>query len=477
MNIAIILGVSKYVDAKNNLPGCKNDADALHKILQKTEKFNPILYINENETSAKTKDLITRFIIDHKGKPIDELFFYYSGHGEFANDEFYYLLSDYDSKKRNQTSLQNSEIDDLIKTLNPNLVIKVIDACQSGASYIKESNVLAKYFNESKNVFKKCYFLNSSLNNQSSYQNNSISFFTNSFISALKQHATEEIRYKDIIDVISDDFVNNQDQTPFFVIQADYTEKFCAISKALREYLNNFDVTKLSVDIAIEDKAISLVDIIKQDAKNYVDKEGAIQCLEMIRKEYSNFKLKGEMGELFTVNVDFQEDYRNVQKKQVIANWISKYPNEFFAKIRYERYWDEEGDEHTVTEFELKVDVPYNTISIVINNNFENISSYNCTIVFLLSRKSIRFFYSIASYIEQSWDNKILNYSDINWLTAERKIADKDAVLDGIKTINDSIQVRLEDDLRNKFNIPNTKESEEEVSQSNIVEPAIARIK
>lgn len=146
MNVAIVIGVSKYSDVKNNLPGCKNDAEAMYTILQKTEKFTSILYINQEEASAETKELITNFFLEHKGKTIEEFFFYYSGHGEFLNDEFFYILSDFDAKKRNQTSLQNREVDDLIRTLAPNLVVKVIDACQSGTTYIKESNVLNKYW-------------------------------------------------------------------------------------------------------------------------------------------------------------------------------------------------------------------------------------------------------------------------------------------------------------------------------------------
>ena len=67
MNVAIVIGVSKYLDANNSLPGCKNDAYAINQILKKTEKFNPILYINETETSAQTKELITNFISEQKG--------------------------------------------------------------------------------------------------------------------------------------------------------------------------------------------------------------------------------------------------------------------------------------------------------------------------------------------------------------------------------------------------------------------------
>lgn len=243
MNLAIILSVSEYTDSMNNLPGCKKDADCINNIITKTSKFDEILFINDKLSSGKVKEKLTTFISEHKNKRIDELFFYYTGHGEFKNNEFYYLLSDYNQIKKNQTSLQNEEVDSLFRTLNPDIVVKVIDACQSGKAYIKEAGAITKYFQKTINRFNRCYFLNSSLKDQSSFQTEVISDFTLSFINSIKEHDTNEIRYKDIIDFISDVFEKNTLQTPFFVVQADYTEKFCVINKTLKEYLNSLDWT------------------------------------------------------------------------------------------------------------------------------------------------------------------------------------------------------------------------------------------
>jgi hypothetical protein len=38
MNIAIVIGVAEYVDVQNNLPGCRNDAEVIYNILNKTKK-------------------------------------------------------------------------------------------------------------------------------------------------------------------------------------------------------------------------------------------------------------------------------------------------------------------------------------------------------------------------------------------------------------------------------------------------------
>ena len=455
MNIAIIMGVSNYVDAKNNLPGCKNDAEAINSIIKKTEKFENILFINDNQQSAKIKEQLTNFISENKGKSVEELFFYYTGHGEFQNDEFYYILSDFDTKKRNQTSLQNGEIDELFRTLNPELVIKVIDACQSGTTYIKESNVLSKYFIDTKKGFRKCYFLNSSLNDQSSYQDKNISFFTSSFIKSLKEHKTNEIRYKDIIDVISDEFSSNNDQTPFFVIQADLTEKFCTFSKDLKEYLLDFNSKELP-ETTMKDKPLTLSEIVKLRAKEYIDKEGALQSVDLIKKEFGVLTLEKDISDLFKVDVEFLEENKGIPHLKVIGTWLTKNQNDFFAKLVYEDRTDyETGEEYTtMTGFDLKFETPFKAIRLEFNSLFPNLASYQANIVFLISRIHLRFFYFITNYIEESFDNKTLNTKGIKWITNEVKISDKVAIQNAIKSLTTTIEDRIRKDIEDKFKIP-----------------------
>lgn len=480
MNIAIVIGVSDYSDAKNNLPGCKNDALGIYSILQKTEKFEPILYINDTESSSKTKELITNFISDHKEKKINELCFYYSGHGEFHNDEFYYILSDYNPKKRNQTSLQNSEIDDLFRTLNPDLVVKVIDACQSGTTYIKESNVISKYFNETKSGFNKCYFLNSSLNDQSSYQNESFSFFTLSLINALKDFKTDEIRYKDIIDFIADEFYGDPEQTPFFIIQADYTEKFCTISKSLRKYLETFS-QNTTENIEGKGQKLSITDLVIKDAEEYADKDKALKMLDVIKNVFSDFKIEPQIKDLYNIEINFIEDYDNIPRKTAIGNWIKENEKNYFAKVIYEKVRDYSStignpfsafsgynsnflssNRETVEEpkyktqvigFEQNIEVPFKTISIDFIGKYPNITNYNCKIIFLLSLKNIRFFYFITNYLIENWDNQKLNINDIEWTTSEYKITNLDSLKSGIDLIKDKFQSKIKKDLTDRFKI------------------------
>ena len=437
MNIAIVIAVSNYSNKANNLPASKNDGKIISEILNTTKKYDKVLTINDNESSSKTKELLSNFFIEHKGIKIEELFFYYSGHGEFSNDEFYYLLADYDSKKKNQTCLQNNEVDDLIRTLNPQIVIKVIDACQSGTSYIKESDVLTKYFNETKKGFNKCYFLNSSLSNQLSYQDDNLSFFTYSFVQSLKGHPSSEIRYKDIIDFILDEFNGNQEQTPFFVIQAELTEKFCSFNDDLKLYLNNYKDQKSNPSNE-EKKGPTLIEIVKNNAKEYVDKDGALKAIEFCKTQLEKLVLDKETKDLYDVKTNFLFDNNNLVGVKAIGKWLKDNSNDFFAKPFYEEEYNEFTEEvvTVLSGYELLFeDVPFKTVSIDFLGRFPNIKSYQCNIALLISKKQITFFYSILQYIENGWDSKILDTEKIKWTYTNSKIANNESILHCLKGI------------------------------------------
>lgn len=214
MNLGIIIGVANYRDPLVSLPACMRDAQAISGLLKASSKFEEVLFLASDTSSASLKKQLIDFITAHKGKQVEEVFFYYSGHGEFSGDEFFYLLSDFDSRRRKQTSLENSELDNVIRTLSPDIAIKVIDACNSGIPYIKESDAFTTYLKGTQNSFNKCYFLFSSQSDQSSYQDTDLSFFTRGVIEALFSHSGSTIRYKDIIDYVSDLFASNTQQTP-----------------------------------------------------------------------------------------------------------------------------------------------------------------------------------------------------------------------------------------------------------------------
>src|SRR5436190_23351648 len=100
----------------------------MRDLLAATEQYADIEVILEDTSAGKVKDRIRSFISQRQGKPINEVFFYFSGHG-FYDSDLMLCCSDFDSKKPASTCVSNTEIDDLLRGLAPELAVKVLDAC------------------------------------------------------------------------------------------------------------------------------------------------------------------------------------------------------------------------------------------------------------------------------------------------------------------------------------------------------------
>ncbi|MFL9898058.1 caspase family protein [Paraburkholderia fungorum] len=234
INLAIVVGVTNYVNESHRLSACANDVSVVQEMLQGSGKFQEVFLVpSEDGTFLKSKiaDFVTRFKVEE----IDDLLFYFTGHGDFADEEFRYLLRDYSPAKRAQTSLSNSELDNFLRSLNPKVVVKVVDACYSGMPYIKDGSNFNDYMKSAtKGAFEKCYFLCSSQSDQQSWASAQISDFTKTFVAAIAESPAESIRYKDVIDFIADAFQAVPSQRPLFVVQSDFTEVMGHFSEQVR---------------------------------------------------------------------------------------------------------------------------------------------------------------------------------------------------------------------------------------------------
>src|SRR5690349_3729214 len=129
MRLALVLAITNYKDESARLPACNADAALITTIVRLTEKYDTVKVINDEGDSTKVKSELRDFNTSHKDKKVEEVFFYFTGHGEVYKGDFRYLLADYEEGKRNQTSLSNSDLDTMLRALNPAMAIKVIDAC------------------------------------------------------------------------------------------------------------------------------------------------------------------------------------------------------------------------------------------------------------------------------------------------------------------------------------------------------------
>lgn len=339
-NIALILGSSVYNNA-DDLPGCKNDIKYMKELLESTGKYD-VLVIDELENKNDVLEKVNRFLEELADDDINEVFLYYTGHG-YSKEKFYFVLKDTINSKINSTAISNDEIDDIVRKVQPKLFVKVIDACESEISYIK--NLQSKEIISKE--FENCRFMFSSKRNQSSYASKNMSFFTREFINAVARATITPIKYRDIENQISDAFsINRLEQTPMFSNQTDGQEVFCEKNDSLEAFLlvwNQYCTGQndINIDESIEGKI-----------KRYMER-----CRE-----------KGEVDTIVKKIID------EFMEKNIQTSWLSKFYDVEVKELTTEnsdRYTDNKslGEWLQKNKNSLKLFVDIKTTKVEVNEN------------------------------------------------------------------------------------------------------------
>ncbi|SHI09510.1 Caspase domain-containing protein [Clostridium collagenovorans DSM 3089] len=482
MNIAILIGVDSYNIPGNNLPGCINDINLMSELVKNLNKFDDILILNENSNTRTTKNKIIEFFkkYDDNENLVDDFFFYFTGHGKSDENDFYYLLSDCSLDKLKQTSLENSELDTWIRKLNPKTTIKVVDACYSGMSYLKDINPMKDILNKTTKQINNCYFMYSSQFNQTSGQSE-ISFFTASFLNCVLKSDNGNLRYKEIIDYISDDFKKNERQTPYFVSQGDYTEIFGNINDDLKDKImsvyNSFSNNKPKETKGNETK---LIDLIKNDSMKYCSEEEMLNNIQNIQNLLNQYSIhSSELKNLFNYKCEFLAEYSDEIDLVPIGNWIKK-NNNYFAKPTYRKesykdiiqvkkknpygnlfgsafanqmYEDKEVTKYRyiIDGMELTQDVPYNCMKISFIPNLQNLKYYSTYIIYAFSKTDIVFFIYTSYYKDINWKERTF-ITDNSWDILTISAKDFNTIKNFINKTISSIEDMILSELETKFN-------------------------
>lgn len=503
MRVAIVLGVSRYVE-HNNLPACRNDAALIADLLHATGAYGEVLKLVDEQPTVAVKEKLVDFFERHYGGEIEEVLFYYTGHGEFMNNEFYFLLSDFTASRRKQTSLQNSELDGWLRRLEPGVAIKIVDACQAGVHYIKDPTAFKKYLQSTpeRYEYNHCYFMFSSQSDEYSCQDADLSYFTRSFGRAILEFQSDDIRYKDIIDAIADEFENNRNQTPFFVTQATKTERFATVTHEVREALRKY--VKTTTASVAPDSALSaketLLQFVIRDAERYCSIEEFLERMDMIKNTVETFRFRDELSDLFSIHCEFvvelpKED--QIPRFDMVGTWLQESDHEYFAQPTYrsEEYVEEVTVPKQVTgalagiipSFEtetrrvrrtrcvvvgmtLTQGVPYRLIRVRFAPKFENLNGAVLLILFVVSKTAMRFFYISSELKPKNWvENEAI--SEEPWRTVETSLKDEEGLKLTIESILGSFADSRIDLLRMKYFPTSIKEevepgvSEEETDQ------------
>ena len=458
MNLGIVIGVTNYKSDLNDLPACRSDASAIAAILQTESKFSDVLVILDRTDAGIVKSQLTEFISKHKGKDIGDVVFYFSGHGEFTGGEFHYLLSDFDPKRRKQTSLENSEVDRLLRSLSPDVAVKLVDACHSGITYVKDPDAFDNYLKGSGGTFTKCYFLFSSRSDQFSYQDNELSFFTRALVDSVLTHGDVNLRYKDVIDFVSDTFAGRSDQTPFFVTQADYTETFCTVSEALRNALQSRvgNSSGVAPPLAATDLSKKLVNLVEADAERYCTAEEATACLNSLYRQVESFQHLAEACELFEITVQKVEDSTDLPTAEAIGKWLETAKDQYFAepyrqivKVRKRvrknpfellyvvddtAYKYVDAEENRVHGFRPTADMPFLYIRLDAEPRFPNLSAHECYFVPVFSKTTLQLFTAFSRLRDVGWSRRE-NRGKVSWETRSCDLKDTEKVNEAITNV------------------------------------------
>lgn len=479
MNIGIVIGVSDYQKA-NSLPGCVADANAIKQLFELSNKCDDILFISENTDSRNVKSKIASFVKKYENEDIDEAIFYFSGHGLFDDNEFYYALSDYSESKTKQTSLENSELDNLLRSLSAKLTVKIVDACQAGTRYVKDPDVFRKYLQRTEEGFDKCYFFYSSQNDQSSYQSDVISDFTLSFLKAFIARPNQDVRYKDVMDTLADEFLPNTKQTPFFVMQGNYTEVFGYIAQDVSDALGKIITGSEENEVkTTEDSHKSLIRLVEEEAELYSSREEALSSIERVSESINGSSFSDDINKLYNIKIQTEIDANIPIKTEHVGKSLKNSTHNYLVDIESEqrvRKVPKHGgllssflatsalinseEVPMVDEYYMEpvgansiVELPYKFISIRLESKFPNINDTGCILLPFVSQTKIIVFSAFYHYRTREWDVKTINAPSVKWISFEEYIKKSDDISGACDTLLEEFEIFSLSPIKKRFEL------------------------
>lgn len=326
-NYAIVIGIPEYENA-TSLPACQNDAKIMCELLEATKRFN-VLSVAADINKSCLLEEIEKFLPLSEDNPIGDIIFYFSGHGCSSETDTHFILKDTSIERLSSTSLNNSELDAIIRKRNPRLFVKVLDACESGLNYIKSPTTdteIGKVFYNVKDSEKKlgnCFFMCSSKNDQSSIATEDYSLFTREFIMAVANLIDNKaIRYIDILNYISDVFRGyGIDQTPYFTTQSDGLDIFAEMTPELEDFAKR--IRNLVIEVpeeknTVEAKLDKYIEQFRTADEIKVLMEKALEIMSKI--DTSNSWL----SKYYMIELSETGGFRDYRKDKTVLKFISQ---------------------------------------------------------------------------------------------------------------------------------------------------------
>jgi hypothetical protein len=216
---ALIIGIDKYKGAWPSLVNGVNDASAIEKSLKLNYKFDHFKTLY-NEQATRDAIIAQLEWLGSNAKEIDNVFIYYSGHGEYKKElsRGYWVPVDAETQSTSKY-ISNSDIQTYINGIKSKHTLLVSDACFSGDIF--RGNTLSVPFEESEKYYKEVH----SLPSRQALTSGGIepvmdggkdghSVFAYYFLKSLEVNKEKYLDISQIYTKVKIPVINNSEQTP-----------------------------------------------------------------------------------------------------------------------------------------------------------------------------------------------------------------------------------------------------------------------
>ena len=458
MKIAVVIGIDLYENL-DSLPACKYDTNKIKEILKATGEYAEVATLTEDTKTRPIKSSLRTFFNKYREKEIDEVFFYFSGHGTYISDNVLFCCSDFDPKYPSSTSLSNQEIDDYMRSINPKLAVKILDSCSSGEKYIKDTK--DNFERAIRNTFLNYFIcMASSGLDESSYASDKMSDFTKSFIEGIFSIEEGEILYRDIQNHISDSFIDKPEQTPQFVTQVTGLEVFAKLNTALKALKSPLEIGKEKLP---EDLEASIKTKIEEMESIFVPFDTVSKSLDKLQSTISSTKLEDSLvSKYYNYEFVFKNDLDSLVDMGTIATWAyeRKWDKFFFVDINVEKVKRrvtsagphsallssyaaimggelEQGEkkdkpaymyryrtENVPASIKSTHPLAFEVIEIIAKPEKRALKQFGAMIGIVHSRTDVLILSTTVGYKDVGWDDRTIDASTINWKLKELKWKD-----------------------------------------------------
>ena len=423
MNSFAVLIANVNYDHQSALDCCANDIKAIEELLVATEKYESVNVI-EDANSTRLKEEL-RVLFDEQ-KDIDEVFFYFSGHGFANDDDFYFCATDFRSDRPNQTGLSTSDLHVMLRALNAKLVVKVIDACASGKRLIKSD---LNIFNSNAKGLNNLIQMAACMDTQVALGGPKLSPFTDAFRNATLQKESGPIYYTDIRNYLRDEYIYSPSQIPYFIGQETGREKFVEDAKILGSIRNSVLGNSLSEETESETDTDDgakpdIATKLKQIEESFADKEIADQFIDkVVTSVFQRVEREDSFKPFFEVETSSSSGYEDTADESFIVRTLSKVDRlDQLVSAGSNTYTKQSNPllsplfdpPKRVTEYYVVLNCTLTTaqLTVKLTPNFKSLSRIFLTLTFVPSLPKCYLFLSVTTQARQGWEDEFDTYSD-----------------------------------------------------------------